>query len=40
VGLADVFATSGPYEDLLLHLGLSTEAVVGAAHRAIERKDP
>lgn len=38
VGLADTFATSGPYEDLLAHLGLSAAAVVQAAHRAIDRK--
>jgi transketolase len=38
VGVADTFATSGPYEDLLEHLGLSAHGVVEAAHRAIDRK--
>lgn len=38
VGLADVFATSGPYEDLLAHLGLTATAVFHAAHRAIDLK--
>ena len=38
VGLEDVFATSGPYLELLDHLGLSTEAVVAAALKAIACK--
>ncbi len=34
VGIADSFATSGPYLELLEHLGLTTQAVVDAAIRA------
>jgi transketolase len=35
VGLRDTFATSGPYDGLLEHLGLTAQAVVEAALRAI-----
>lgn len=38
VGVRDTFATSGPYPDLLEHLGLGTRHVVAAAHRALELK--
>ncbi len=38
VGLRDVFATSGPYDELLKHLGLTAEAVTDAAVRAIAAK--
>ena len=34
VGIADSFATSGPYLELLEHLGLTAQAVVDAAIRA------
>ena len=39
VGIDDTFATSGPYPELLLRLGLTSEAVVRAAVRAIETRD-
>ncbi|MES2391588.1 MAG: transketolase C-terminal domain-containing protein [Acidobacteriota bacterium] len=38
VGLADTFAESGPYSDLLEKYGLSISGIVDAAHRALERK--
>jgi transketolase len=38
VGIKDGFATSGPYLDLLEHLGLTTDAVVAATRRAMDRK--
>lgn len=38
VGVRDTFATTGPYTDLLEHLGLGTRHVVAAAHRALEAK--
>ncbi len=38
VGIADTFATSGPYGDLLEHIGLTTEAIVDAAVRALALK--
>jgi transketolase len=38
VGIADAFATSGPYADLLEHLGLTTGAIVDAAVRALALK--
>jgi transketolase len=38
VGVADTFAESGPYFDLLDKYGLSTEAIVAAARRALKRK--
>ena len=38
VGLADTFAESGPYPDLLEKYGLSLSGIVDAAHRALERK--
>jgi transketolase len=38
IGLRDAFATSGPYLDLLEHLGLTPGAVAAAAHRAIDHK--
>jgi transketolase len=34
VGILDTFATSGPYDALLEHLGLTAENIVAAAHRA------
>jgi transketolase len=38
VGVRDTFATTGPYETLLEHLGLGTKDVVAAAHRALAAK--
>jgi transketolase len=38
VGIRDTFATSGPYPELLEHLGLTSEAVVEAARRALATK--
>jgi transketolase len=38
VGVRDTFATSGPYDALLEHLGLTAQAVVEAALRAIGAK--
>ena len=38
VGIRDQFATSGPYEALFEHLGLTTGAVVAAAHRVLATK--
>jgi hypothetical protein len=38
VGVDDTFATTGPYLALLEHMGLTTAAVVAAAHRAIAHK--
>jgi transketolase len=38
VGIADTFAESGPYPDLLEKYGLSAEAIVGAVRRAVARK--
>ena len=38
VGLRDTFATSGPYPELLEHLGLTTAAVADAARQAIKRR--
>jgi transketolase len=38
VGVADTFAESGPYFDLLDKYGLSTEAIVAAVQRALKRK--
>ncbi len=38
VGVNDRFATSGPYPALLELLGLSSEAIIAAARRAIDRK--
>ncbi len=38
VGIRDRFATSGPYADLLAHLGLTAEAVADAARRAVAGK--
>ena len=38
VGLADTFAESGPYNELMDKYGLSIEAIVAAAQRAITRK--
>jgi transketolase len=40
VGLADRFATTGPYPELLALLGLTAEAVAAAARRAIALKRP
>jgi transketolase len=38
VGVADTFAESGPYFDLLDKYSLSTEAIVAAVRRALKRK--
>lgn len=38
VGVADTFAESGPYADLLEKYGMSAESIVGAVHRALARK--
>ncbi len=38
VGIGDAFATSGPYLELLEHLGLTAAAVTDAALRAIALK--
>ncbi len=38
VGLADTFAESGPYADLLREYGLSAEGIVGALRLVLERK--
>jgi transketolase len=38
VGINDMFGTSGPYLELLAHLGLATDDIVAAAHRAIALK--
>ncbi len=38
VGVNDTFTESGPYMELLEKYGMSTDAIVAAAHRAIKRK--
>lgn len=38
IGVADTFTESGPYFELLDKYGLSTEAIVAATRRALERK--
>jgi transketolase len=38
VGIADRFAESGPYADLLDRYGMSVNDIVGAAKRAMARK--
>jgi transketolase len=38
VGIADTFAESGPYEDLLDRYGMSVDAIIAAVHRVWERK--
>jgi transketolase len=38
VGIADTFAESGPYPDLLQKYGMSVESIVGAVNRVLERK--
>jgi transketolase C-terminal domain/subunit len=38
IGLADCFAESGPYADLLDKYGMSVNAIVAAARRVITRK--
>ena len=38
IGIDDTFATSGPYMELLDHLGLTADAVVDAARRVVELK--
>jgi transketolase len=38
VGIADTFAESGPYEDLLEKYGMSVTALVAAVRRVLERK--
>jgi transketolase len=38
VGLADTFAESGPYPDLLQKYGMSAESIGAAVHRVLERK--
>jgi transketolase len=39
VGIADRFATTGPYDELLALLGLGVVDIVAAARRAVERKN-
>ena len=39
VGIADTFAESGPYRELLARYGLTAEHIVKAAHRALQRKE-
>jgi transketolase len=39
VGILDTFATSGPYEALLEHLGLTAEQIVAAALRVIGMRE-
>jgi transketolase len=38
VGVNDTFTESGPYNELLEKYGMSVEAIVAAAHRALKRK--
>ena len=38
VGIADTFAESGPYADLLQKYGMGMESIVGAVHRVLARK--
>jgi transketolase len=38
VGVADTFAESGPYTDLLEKYGMSVESIVGAVYRVMARK--
>jgi len=38
IGIADTFAESGPYPELLDKYGMSVDAIVQAAQRAVERK--
>jgi transketolase len=38
IGLADTFAESGPYLDLLDRYGMSVKAIVKAVKRVLERK--
>ena len=38
VGIADRFATTGAYETVLEEVGLTTDAVVAAARRALSAK--
>jgi transketolase len=38
VGIADTFAESGPYADLLDRYGMSVDAIVRAVNRVLERK--
>ncbi len=38
VGIADTFAESGPYADLLEKYGMSAQSIVGAVHRVLARK--
>ena len=38
VGIGDAFATTGPYEDLLVYLGLTAEAIAEAAVRVTTAK--
>jgi transketolase len=38
VGIADTFAESGPYAELLEKYGLSVKGIVGAVHRVLKRK--
>ena len=38
VGIRDTFAESGPYQDLLDKYGLSTQAIIHAAHDVLARK--
>jgi len=38
VGVADTFAESGPYSELMDKYGLSVDDIVAAAQRALARK--
>jgi len=38
VGIGDVFATTGAYDTILEHLGLTSAAIVSAARRAVDGK--
>ena len=39
VGIADTFAESGPYPDLMRKYGLSVEGIIAAVHRALKRRN-
>jgi hypothetical protein len=38
VGIADTFAESGPYLDLLDKYGMSVDAITGAVRRVLKRR--
>ncbi|MGP8246570.1 MAG: hypothetical protein ACLQVN_18885, partial [Bryobacteraceae bacterium] len=39
VGIADTFAESGPYAELLEKYGLGVEAIAAAVRRVLHRRD-